>query len=96
MIKQPCSEILRINRSDYTVRVKGKLKELPRKQFDLLLLLSSKPGKVFTREEIFRKIWGSDVIVGQRTIDVHIRKIRENIGNKMIKTIKGIGYKFEF
>jgi two-component system alkaline phosphatase synthesis response regulator PhoP len=60
------------------------------------MLLVSKPGKVFTREEIFNKIWGNDVIVGNRTIDVHIRKLREKIGDDFIKTIKGIGYKFDF
>ncbi len=70
--------------------------ELPRKEFEILWLLASKPGRVFTREEIFDKIWGSDVIVGDRTIDVHIRKLRERIGEHYIKTMKGIGYKFEF
>lgn len=70
--------------------------ELPRKEFEILWLLASKPGRVFTREEIFDKIWGSDVIVGNRTIDVHIRKLRERIGEDYIKTMKGIGYKFEF
>ncbi len=70
--------------------------ELAKKEFELLYLLASKPGKVFTREEIFNKIWGTDVIVGNRTIDVHIRKLREKIGSNYIKTIKGIGYKFEF
>lgn len=70
--------------------------ELPRKEFEILWLLASKPGRVFTREEIFDKIWGSDVIVGDRTIDVHIRKLRERIGEDYIKTMKGIGYKFEF
>lgn len=69
---------------------------LAKKEFELLCLLVSKPGKVFSREEIFNKIWGADVIVGNRTIDVHIRKLREKIGNNYIKTIKGIGYKFEF
>lgn len=68
---------------------------LAKKEFELLYLLASKPGKVFTREEIFRSVWGNDVIVGNRTIDVHIRKIREKIGEDYIKTIKGIGYKFE-
>lgn len=68
---------------------------LPKKEFKLLLLLSSKPGKVFTREEIYVYIWGDDVIVGDRTIDVHIRKLREKIGSGFIKTVKGIGYKFE-
>ncbi len=70
--------------------------QLPKKEFELLCLLVSKPGKVFARDEIFNKIWGTDVIVGNRTIDVHIRKIREKIGESFIKTIKGIGYKFEF
>lgn len=70
--------------------------ELAKKEFELLGLLASKPGKVFTREEIFNKIWGTDVIVGNRTIDVHIRKLREKLGNDYIKTIKGVGYKFEF
>ncbi len=70
--------------------------ELTRKEFELLLLLVSKPGKVFTRDEIYENIWGDDVIVGSRTIDVHIRKLREKLGKKYIKTNKGIGYKFEF
>lgn len=70
--------------------------ELAKKEFELLYLLISKPGKVFSREEIFNKVWGTDVIVGNRTIDVHIRKLREKIGDDYIKTIKGIGYKFEF
>lgn len=69
---------------------------LAKKEFELLCLLVTKPGKVFTREEIFSKVWGADVIVGNRTIDVHIRKLREKIGSDYIKTIKGIGYKFEF
>jgi two-component system alkaline phosphatase synthesis response regulator PhoP len=70
--------------------------ELPRKEFEILWLLASKPGRVFTREEIFDKIWGNDVIVGNRTIDVHIRKLRERLGEEYIKTVKGIGYKFDF
>lgn len=69
---------------------------LAKKEFELLCLLVSKPGKVFSRDEIFSKIWGADVIVGNRTIDVHIRKLREKIGDDYIRTIKGIGYKFEF
>ncbi len=68
---------------------------LPRKEFSVLYLLASKPNKVFRREEIFHEIWGDDVIVGSRTIDVHIRKIREKVGLDNIKTIKGVGYKFE-
>lgn len=70
--------------------------EFTRREFEILWLLASKPGRVFTREEIFDKIWGSDVIVGNRTIDVHIRKLRERLGEHYIKTMKGIGYKFEF
>jgi two-component system, OmpR family, alkaline phosphatase synthesis response regulator PhoP len=68
---------------------------LPKKEFKLLMLLTSKPGKVFTRDEIYIYIWGDDIIVGDRTIDVHIRKLREKIGTAYIKTVKGIGYKFE-
>jgi two-component system alkaline phosphatase synthesis response regulator PhoP len=87
---------LLIDRERVVVK-KGKEEiELAKKEFELLNLLASKPGKVFTREEIFRKVWGTDVIVGNRTIDVHIRKLREKIGENYIKTIKGIGYKFEF
>lgn len=70
--------------------------ELAKKEFDLLTLLASKPGKVFSRDEIFNRVWGTDVIVGNRTIDVHIRKLREKLGEHYIKTIKGIGYKFVF
>ena len=86
---------LKINREEYLV-VKNKNKILlPRKEFELLFLLGSKPEKVFTREEIMNKVWGTQVVVGDRTIDVHIRKLREKIGEKYIKTIKGVGYKFE-
>ena len=67
---------------------------LPKKEFELLLLLSSKPGKVFTRDEIFEQVWGDNIIVGDRTIDVHIRKLREKIGDEYIRTVKGVGYKF--
>jgi two-component system, OmpR family, alkaline phosphatase synthesis response regulator PhoP len=70
--------------------------EFTRREFEILWLLASKPGRVFTRDEIFDKIWGNDVIVGNRTIDVHIRKLRERLGDHYIKTMKGIGYKFEF
>jgi len=69
---------------------------LPKKEFKLLSLLVSKPGKVFTREYILEQVWGDEVVVGDRTIDVHIRKLREKLGDDFIKTIKGIGYKFEF
>lgn len=67
--------------------------KLARKEFELLLLLSSKPGKLFTREDIFNKVWGVELMIGYRTIDVHIRKLREKLGEEMIKTVKGIGYK---
>lgn len=87
---------LLIDRERITVKQNEVEIELAKKEFELLLLLASKPGKVFTREEIFHKIWGTDVIVGNRTIDVHIRKLREKIGDDYIRTIKGIGYKFEF
>ena len=69
--------------------------QLPKKEFELLVLLMSKPGKVFKREEIYEHIWGAEVVVGDRTIDVHIRKLREKLGDDLIKTIKGIGYKFD-
>lgn len=84
-----------IDQEQYLVTFEGKKLELPRKEFELLSLLASKPGKVFSREEIMDKVWGNEVIVGGRTIDVHIRKVREKIGSKLIKTVKGVGYKFE-
>ncbi|MFH1320859.1 MAG: response regulator transcription factor [Bacteroidota bacterium] len=74
----------------------NKVIKLPKKEFDLLLLLTSKPERFFTREEIYLKLWGSDLIVGDRTLDVHIRKLRERIGEKYIKTSKGVGYAFAF
>lgn len=87
---------LRIDRESYLV-IKGDTEiSLPRKEFELLSLLASKPGKVFAREEILNKVWGDDVVVGDRTIDVHVRKLREKIGEDYIKTVKGVGYKFEF
>jgi two-component system alkaline phosphatase synthesis response regulator PhoP len=85
-----------VDRARVTVERNGESIELAKKEFELLNLLISKPGKVFSREEIFNKVWGADVIVGNRTIDVHIRKLREKIGDDYIRTIKGIGYKFEF
>ena len=88
-------EDLIIDPERYHVELQGSVIELPRKEFELLSLLASKPGKVFTREEIMDRIWGTVVIVGGRTIDVHIRKLREKIGDDRIKTIKGVGYKFE-
>jgi len=83
-----------INRDEYVVFKGDKKIFLPRKEFELFYLLGSKPGKVFTRDEIMSKVWGSQVIVGDRTIDVHIRKLREKIGDSYFKTIKGVGYKF--
>lgn len=83
-----------IDRERYVVIKKGKDISFPRKEFELLTLLISKPEKVFTREEIFGAIWGENIIVGDRTIDVHIRKLREKLGEKNIKTVKGIGYKY--
>lgn len=85
---------LTIDKEAYKVIVKGKDLTMPRKEFELLYLLASKPGKVFKREKIMDKVWGSDVVVGDRTIDVHIRKLREKIGENFFKTIKGVGYKF--
>jgi two-component system alkaline phosphatase synthesis response regulator PhoP len=83
-----------IDRSKYTVELKGIAISLPRKEFELLYLLTSSPNTVFTRSKILDVIWGSDVIVGDRTIDVHIRKLREKIGDSSFETIKGVGYKF--
>lgn len=83
-----------INREEYKIISKGKEIVLPRKEFELLSLLATKPGKVFKREEILDKVWGNEVVVGGRTIDVHIRKLREKIGDKSFKTVKGVGYKF--
>lgn len=83
-----------INRDEYKVLKEGVELVLPRKEFELLFLLTSKPGKVFTRDEILNAVWGNDVVVGGRTIDVHIRKLREKIGDQSFKTVKGVGYKF--
>ena len=87
---------LRIDREQYLVHRNDEKFVLPRKEFELLSLLASKPGKVFTRDEILDRVWGNDIIVGDRTIDVHVRKLREKLGEENIKTVKGIGYKFEF
>jgi two-component system, OmpR family, alkaline phosphatase synthesis response regulator PhoP len=86
---------LTIDRERYLVVKNGQEIFLPRKEFELLILLTSRPNKVFTREEIFAKVWGENVFVGDRTIDVHVRKIREKIGDENIRTVKGVGYKFE-
>jgi len=83
-----------INREEYKVVNKGEEMVLPRKEFELLALLTSKPDKVFKREVILEKVWGNEVVVGGRTIDVHIRKLREKIGDDHFKTVKGVGYKF--
>lgn len=85
---------LQINRDEYIVVKEEEEISLPRKEFELLWLLTSKPGKVFEREEILNSVWGNEVVVGGRTIDVHIRKLREKIGEETIKTVKGVGYKF--
>ena len=84
---------LEINRDKYVAICNSKEFTLPKKEFELLALLFSKPGNVFTRETILAKVWGDDIVVGDRTIDVHIRKLREKIGDDYIKTIKGVGYK---
>ena len=83
-----------INRDRYLVEKDGKEIHLPRKEFELLALLASKPNHVFERDFILDTVWGTDIVVGDRTIDVHIRKLREKIGNDSIKTVKGIGYRY--
>ncbi|MFK7781911.1 response regulator [Psychroserpens sp.] len=97
--EDPSESILKIgnliiNREEYKISLNGKEIILPRKEFELLSLLATKPGKVFKREEILDKVWGNEVVVGGRTIDVHIRKLREKIGDNSFKTVKGVGYKF--
>lgn len=87
---------LKIDRERYLIVQNGIEITLPKKEFELLNLLTSKPGKVFTREEILGKVWGGEVVVGDRTIDVHIRKLREKLGDNYFRTVKGIGYTFEF
>ena len=86
---------LEIDLVRYCIRISGQEITMPRKEFELLRLLASKPGRVLKREEIYRQIWGDDVIVGERTIDVHIRKLREKIGEDLIRTVKGVGYQFK-
>jgi two-component system alkaline phosphatase synthesis response regulator PhoP len=85
-----------IDREKYLIVKDGVSFNLPKKEFELIALLASRPGKVFTREDILKSVWGDDVVVGDRTIDVHIRKLREKLGDAYIRTIKGVGYKFEF
>jgi len=86
---------IEVNRDEYKILIDGVELSLPRKEFELLYLLASKPGKVFTREEILDRVWGNEVVVGGRTIDVHIRKLREKVGDDCFKTIKGVGYKLD-
>ena len=86
---------IKIDKESYLISINKEDLTLPRKEFELLYLMASKPGKVFSRDEIMAKVWGTQVIVGDRTIDVHVRKLREKIGEKYIKTIKGVGYKFK-
>ena len=94
--RQPdASDGLEIDRERYVVKLDGRPIALPRKEFALLALLASSPGKLFSREEIYSRIWGDTVVVGDRTIDVHVRKIRQKIGNGHISTVKGLGYKYE-
>lgn len=83
-----------IDRSSYTIRINGNEITLPKKEFELLFFLAQNPNKVFGREELLQNIWGSDVYVLARTVDVHVRKVREKIGEDYIKTVKGVGYKF--
>ena len=85
---------IKIDREKYKVYISDNVLNLPRKEFELLYLLASKPDKVYKREKIMETVWGSEVIVGDRTIDVHIRKLREKVGDKYFKTVKGVGYKF--
>ena len=85
---------IKIDREKYKVYISDSVLNLPRKEFELLHLLASKPDKVFKREKIMETVWGSEVVVGDRTIDVHIRKLREKVGDKYFKTVKGVGYKF--
>ena len=87
---------IEINREEYKINKGGEVMVLPKKEFELFYLLATKPGKVFTREEILDRVWGNEVVVGGRTIDVHIRKLREKIGDDFFTTIKGVGYKIEF
>ncbi len=91
----PAPEGISVDRNRYTVVCDGREIALPRKEFALLDLLCSSPGKLIPREEIYANIWGSDVVVGDRTIDVHIRKLRQKIGDRRIVTVKGVGYKYE-
>lgn len=92
---RPAASELTIDRERYTVHCDGREITLPRKEFALLDLLASAPGKLISREEIYTRIWGNEVVVGDRTIDVHIRKLRQKIGEHRITTVKGVGYRYE-
>lgn len=94
-VKPAPSHGIVIDKERYVVYKDGTQLNLPKKEFELLALLTSAPGRVFTRENILASVWGNDVIVGDRTIDVHIRKLREKLGDDNFKTVKGVGYKFE-
>jgi two-component system alkaline phosphatase synthesis response regulator PhoP len=93
-VNQIVFDDIKIDREKYKVYISDKALNLPRKEFELLYLLASKPDKVYKREKIMETVWGSEVVVGDRTIDVHIRKLREKVGDKYFKTVKGVGYKF--
>lgn len=93
--KESTESGLIIDREKYTVTLNGEDIHLPKKEFELLALLASKPGKVFERDVILETVWGTEIVVGDRTIDVHVRKLREKIGDEYIKTVKGVGYKFK-
>ena len=86
---------VQIDRDRFLVIVNGESLTLPKKEFELLELLASRPGKVFNRDQILSVVWGNETIVGERTIDVHIRKLREKLGDDYIRTIKGVGYTFK-
>ena len=96
-VKSECEKgkTITIDRDRYIVIRDGKELSLPKKEFELLSLLVTQPGKVFNRSTILTQVWGNDVVVGDRTIDVHIRKLREKLGDHYFKTVKGVGYKFE-
>lgn len=94
-VEQPSNTAIIVNREKFNVEIDGEVITLPKKEFELLEILTRNPGKVFTRDQILAQVWGNDTIVGERTIDVHIRKLREKLGNDYIRTIKGVGYTFK-
>lgn len=93
--EEPSTSSVVVNREKFFVEINGERFFFPKKEFELLEILSKHPGKVFTRDQILAQVWGNDTIVGERTIDVHIRKLREKLGNDYIRTIKGVGYTFK-